>query len=75
MSGPSPLPPKPHNVEVPSWGSKFKLECLEVKNSYLLLIDIINFKLPLINFEYSFVEKAATLCFGIAKALDQNVRD
>ena len=30
----------------------FKLKCLEVKNSYILLINIINFKLHLINFVY-----------------------
>ena len=33
---------------------KLKLECLEIKNSYILLIDVINFKLRLINFIYLF---------------------
>ena len=32
--------------------SKFKLDCVESKNSYILLIDVINFKLRLINFVY-----------------------
>ena len=35
-------------------GSKFKLESLEVKDSYIFLVDIVNFKLRLINFVYFF---------------------
>ena len=31
-------------------GSKFKLDCVESKNGYILLINVINFKLCLINF-------------------------
>ena len=34
---------------------KFKLDCVKFKNSYILLIDDINFKLCLINFEYFFI--------------------
>ena len=33
---------------------KFKLDCLESKYSYILLINAINFKLCLINFVYFF---------------------
>ena len=35
-------------------GSKIKLDCIKYKNSYVLLIDDINFKLRLINFVYFF---------------------
>ena len=35
-------------------GSKFKLDCIKTKNSYILLIDDINFKLCLIDFVYLF---------------------
>ena len=34
--------------------SKFKLDCVKSKNSYILLMDVINFKLRLINFLYLF---------------------
>ena len=33
-------------------GSKFKLDCVESKNSYIVLINGISFKLRLINFVY-----------------------
>ena len=36
-------------------GSKFKLHCVESKNSYISLIDVINFKLRLVNFVSIFV--------------------
>ena len=36
-------------------GSKFiKLDCVELKHSYILWIKVINFKLHLINFVYFF---------------------
>ena len=35
-------------------GSKFKLDCVQSKNSYISLINVINFKLRLINFVYFF---------------------
>ena len=31
-------------------GSKFKLDCVKSKNSYILLVDVINFKLRSINY-------------------------
>ena len=34
-------------------GSKFKLDCVKFKNSYILMIDVIKFKLRLINFVYN----------------------
>ena len=37
-----------------SEGWKFKLDCVESKNSYILLIDAISFKLRLINLVYIF---------------------
>ena len=37
-------------------GSKFELDCVEFKNSYILGITVINFKLCLINFVYMFFE-------------------
>ena len=48
---------KSHIALKTSWipanqGSKFKLDCVESKNSYILLIDIINSKFRLINFAY-----------------------
>ena len=36
-------------------GLKFKLDCLESKNSHILWINVINFKLRLINFIYIFL--------------------
>ena len=44
-------------------GSKFKLDCLKFKNSYILMIDVINFKLRLINFVYFFFETRG-ICRG-----------
>ena len=44
------IPPKIQKKK----GSKFKLDCVELKNSCILLIDIISFKLHLINFVYFF---------------------
>ena len=38
----------------PTEDSKFKLDCVESKNGYILLIYVINFKLRLINFVYIF---------------------
>ena len=35
--------------------SKFELDCVESKNSYILLINVINFKLRLINYVYIFL--------------------
>ena len=35
-------------------GSKFKLDCVQAKNCYIILMDVINFKLRLINFVYIF---------------------
>ena len=35
-------------------GSKFNLDCLEFKSSYILLINAINFMLCLINYVYFF---------------------
>ena len=35
-------------------GSKFKLDCLELKNIHIIWIKVINFKLSLINFVYFF---------------------
>ena len=35
-------------------GSEFKLDCVEFNNSYILLINVINFKIRLINFVYTF---------------------
>ena len=50
---------KSHIFTNTSWivateGSKFKLDCVESKNGYILLINVINFKLRLINFAYIF---------------------
>ena len=36
---------------------KFKIDCLESKNSYILLIDAISFKLRLISFVYRVTQK------------------
>ena len=36
-------------------GSKFKLDCVESKNGYILLISVINFKSRFINFVYIFL--------------------
>ena len=41
-------------------GSKFKLDCVESKNSYILTINAINFKQSLNNFEY-FSERPGSL--------------
>ena len=35
-------------------GSKFELDCVVFKSSYILMIDVISFKLRLINFVYFF---------------------
>ena len=35
-----------------SKGSKFKLFCVELRNKYILMMDVISFKLRLINFVY-----------------------
>ena len=37
------------------------LDCVESKNSYILLIDYINFKLLVINFVYSFLRHPVDL--------------
>ena len=39
---------------------KFTLDCLKVENSYMLLIDVISFKVRLINFVY-FLETHGSL--------------
>ena len=39
----------------PNEGSKFELDCVESKNSCILLIDIISFKLRLTKFVYIFL--------------------
>ena len=42
-------------MDLTNEGSKFKLDCVKSKNSYILLIDVINFKLCLINCIYIFL--------------------
>ena len=43
-------------------GLKFKLDCSESKNSHTLWIDVINFKLRLINFVLLFFKTPSMLC-------------
>ena len=52
-----------------NWGSKFKPYCVESKNGYILLINIINFKLRLINFVYIFVRHPVAKLFMLPSAL------
>ena len=49
----------PANVE-----SKFESDCIVSKNSYISLINVINFKLRLINFVY-FLEKPCIQVFTV----------
>ena len=45
--------------------SKFKLDCAESENSCILLIDVISFKLRLINFVYIFLRHLVYCIFLI----------
>ena len=44
--------------------SKFKSDCIESKNSYILLINVTNFKLRLVNFVYIFETPGIACCLG-----------
>ena len=50
--------------------SKFKLDCAKSDNSYILLIDVINFKLRFINFVYFFETPDSIISKVTFKPLD-----
>ena len=54
-------------------GSKFKLDCIKSKNSYILLIDDINFILCLINFVYFLGTRWTLLCSLGSSIFSQNL--
>ena len=52
--------------------SKLKLDCVESKNNYILLIGVISFKLPLIKVCIPFLRHAVEIC-GILRIRSETV--